>query len=264
MRQMVLEIFHFRESQEFGQDGHRHFVGFQPHFHLNMTSQTQCCKTMKKWKCNISAVCCLICLKLCKLLEFSKGIWLDFKFRCYGNQNQSYCLLLKKQKVQLLKQNWCSNSNLKQYSLIVTAGSVKFWRKTGDTLFLLWENNSLLFLKKSQLFSFELPWQRNLKSSEIPLFTSKSLQNCKQIRDSWDIPLSFCQCLAGLRLWRHISVKTRLKIYKMAASILLKFLTLKWDISRTIWRIKVSDGLFFCIFHALSFQLNFFSTGVSL
>ena len=35
-------------SQEFGQDGNRHFVGFQPHFHLNMTSQTQCCKTMKK------------------------------------------------------------------------------------------------------------------------------------------------------------------------------------------------------------------------
>ena len=35
-------------SQEFGQDGHRHFVGFQPHVHLNMTSQTQCCKTMKK------------------------------------------------------------------------------------------------------------------------------------------------------------------------------------------------------------------------
>ena len=34
------------QSQEFGQDGHRHFVGFQPHFHLNMTSQTQCCKTI--------------------------------------------------------------------------------------------------------------------------------------------------------------------------------------------------------------------------
>ena len=28
------------QSQEFGQDGHRHFEGFQPHFHLNMTSQT--------------------------------------------------------------------------------------------------------------------------------------------------------------------------------------------------------------------------------
>ena len=36
------------QSEEFGQDGHRNFVGFQPHFHLNMTSQTQCCKTMKK------------------------------------------------------------------------------------------------------------------------------------------------------------------------------------------------------------------------
>ena len=36
------------ESQEFGQDGHRHFVGFQPHFHLNVTSQTQYFKTMKK------------------------------------------------------------------------------------------------------------------------------------------------------------------------------------------------------------------------
>ena len=36
------------QSQEFGQDGHRHFEGFQPHFHLNMTSQMQYCKTMKK------------------------------------------------------------------------------------------------------------------------------------------------------------------------------------------------------------------------
>ena len=36
------------QSQEFEQDGHRHFVGFQPHFQLNMTSYTQYCKTMKK------------------------------------------------------------------------------------------------------------------------------------------------------------------------------------------------------------------------
>ena len=41
-------------------------------------------------------------------------------------------------------------------------------------------------------------------------------------------------------------------------SILLKFLTLKWNISRTIWRIEVGDGSLFCIFHALSFELNFF------
>ena len=50
----------------------------------------------------------------------------------------------------------------------------------------------------------------------------------------------------------------RLETYKMATSILLKFLTLKCDISRTIWRIEVSDGLLFCIFHALSFDLNLF------
>ena len=36
------------QSQEFEQDGHRHFVGFQPHFRLNMTSQTQYYNTMKK------------------------------------------------------------------------------------------------------------------------------------------------------------------------------------------------------------------------
>ena len=36
------------QSQEFEQDGYRHFVGFQPHFQSNMTSQTQYCKTMKK------------------------------------------------------------------------------------------------------------------------------------------------------------------------------------------------------------------------
>ena len=47
------------------------------------------------------------------------------------------------------------------------------------------------------------------------------------------------------------------KMYKMATFILVKLLTLEWDILRTIWRIKVSDGLLFCIFHALSFELNF-------
>ena len=35
------------QSQEFEQDGHHHFVGFQPHFHLNMLSQIQYFKTMK-------------------------------------------------------------------------------------------------------------------------------------------------------------------------------------------------------------------------
>ena len=41
----------------------------------------------------------LICLKL------SKRISLDFKFRCYGNQNQNDCLLLEKQKVYCLSKS---------------------------------------------------------------------------------------------------------------------------------------------------------------
>ena len=35
------------QSQEFRQDGHRHFVGFQPHFHLNDLTDA-ILKTMKK------------------------------------------------------------------------------------------------------------------------------------------------------------------------------------------------------------------------
>ena len=92
-------------SQEFGQDGHRHFVGFQPHFQFNMTSQTQYCKTMKKWKCNTSGAFCLISLKLCRLLELGKRILLRLRFCCYGNQNQNYCLLMKKQKVYCLSKS---------------------------------------------------------------------------------------------------------------------------------------------------------------
>ena len=136
------------QSQEFGQDGHHHFVGFRRHFRLNMTSQTQCCNTMKKWMCNISGVFCLICLKLCRLLELGKGISLHFKFCCHGNQNKKYCPLLKTKDL-LFKQKWCSQNNLKQYSSIITAGGIKFWKKMGDTLFLLWENSSLLFLTRT-------------------------------------------------------------------------------------------------------------------
>ena len=135
------------QSQEFGQDGHRHFVGFHPHFHLNMMSQTQYCKIVKKRKCNISRVFCLIFLKLYRVSDFGKWISLHLKFCCYGNFNQNYWLLLKN-KGLLFKQKWSSKSNLKQYSLIATAGGIKFWRKMDDTLFLLWENNSFLFLNR--------------------------------------------------------------------------------------------------------------------
>ena len=38
------------KSQELEHDGHCHFVGFQPHFHINMTSQMQTGKIMKKMR----------------------------------------------------------------------------------------------------------------------------------------------------------------------------------------------------------------------
>ena len=38
------------QSQEFEQDGRRLFVHFLPLFDINMTSQTQSCKTLKKMK----------------------------------------------------------------------------------------------------------------------------------------------------------------------------------------------------------------------
>ena len=47
--------------------------------------------------------------------------------------------------------------------------------------------------------------------------------------------------------------------FKMATSILRKFLTLEWDVSRTIWRIEVrEDSFFFHFFCALSFELNLY------
>ena len=51
--------------------------------------------------------------------------------------------------------------------------------------------------------------------------------------------------------------KMGLETYKMATSMLLKFLTLGWDISRIIWRIEVSDGSFFAFF-TLSFEFKLF------
>ena len=69
-----------------------------------------------------------------QVIRAGKGISFDFKFRCYGNKNQNDCLLFEKTKGLLFKQKWCSESNLKQYSLIVSEGSVKFWRKIGDAL----------------------------------------------------------------------------------------------------------------------------------
>ena len=59
----------------------------------------------------------------------------------------------------------------------------------------------------------------------------------------------------------YLSENEAAETYRMAMSILFKFLTLKWDISRTIWCIEVSNGscffflAFFTLFHL---SLTFF------
>ena len=67
----------------------------------------------------------MICLKLCRLLELSKGNSLEFKFRCYGKQNQNDCLSLKKQNAHCLRKSDVQTVVL-NISLIFTAGSLKF------------------------------------------------------------------------------------------------------------------------------------------
>ena len=90
------------QSQKFGQDGHRHFVGFQPHFHLNMTSQTQYFKTMKKWKWNISGVFCLICLQAVRTWQ---KIFASFQILLLWQPESKLLSAVKKQKVYCLSKS---------------------------------------------------------------------------------------------------------------------------------------------------------------
>ena len=105
--------------------------------------------------------------------------------------------------------------------------------------------------------------QQNVKSSEIPLLSSNSIQNFKQIEQKTPeiLQFYFFHCLAGLRLWHYIFVKMRLETYKMATSIFLKFPTSKCDISRIIWLIFSS---FFTLLHLSLTYFFIFLGGVAL
>ena len=116
---------------------------------VKVVNEMQSCKTMKKCKCDFSGVFCSICLKSWRLLEFPKGISLDFKFCCYGNQNEHNCLSLKKQKVYYL-----SNSVVQKIiwnntvDLLLHVVSF-FLRKIQETLFLLWKTIVFCFWRKA-------------------------------------------------------------------------------------------------------------------
>ena len=90
----------------------------------------------------------------------------------------------------------------------------------------------------------------NQAKFKILLLTYNCLESFKQIEQKTPEMLHFyfslsCR-IASLTLYLS---ENEVKILKMATSILLNFLTSEWDISRTIWRIEVSD----CIFHAQNF-----------
>ena len=52
------------QSQEFGQDGYRHFVGFQPHFQLNKTTA---CKISNKSNKRLMRYCTFIFPMSCNI-----------------------------------------------------------------------------------------------------------------------------------------------------------------------------------------------------
>ena len=55
-----------------------------------------------------------------------QNISLHFKFCCYGNQNENYCLLLKKQKVYCLSKSDVRKKFETIQFVIDIAGSIKF------------------------------------------------------------------------------------------------------------------------------------------
>ena len=129
------------------------FCRFLASFSLENDVTNAILRTVRKWKCNISGVFCSICLKFCRVLELSKRISLDFKFRCYGNQNQNIVYYWKT-KGLLFKERGFSKTIWNNTGFIITAGYIIFWRKISDAHFLLWENNILLFFIKSYYSRF--------------------------------------------------------------------------------------------------------------
>ena len=124
------------------------------------------------------------------------------------------------------------------------------------------KNNSFLFLTKANYsrFSYHSKEIWNQAKCLCSILSTCKISNELSKRFSYDCTLIFSMSCRIVSVTSYLSA-IEAKIYKMATYILLKFLTLKWDISRTIWRIEVSDGSLFCIFHALLFELNFLFDG---
>ena len=97
MSQMVFEISHFN-VRNLNKMDRLPFCRFLASFSLKYDI-TDILQDIEKWKCNISGVFCLICMKFCRLLEVNEGVLFDFKFCCYGNSNKNNKPLFKNKRL---------------------------------------------------------------------------------------------------------------------------------------------------------------------
>ena len=97
------------QSQEFGQDGHRHFEGFQLHFHLNMTSQTQYFKTMKKMKVEYLRSLLFDLFETLQAVRTWQKNFASFQILLLWQPESKLLSIIKKQKVYCLSKSNVQN-----------------------------------------------------------------------------------------------------------------------------------------------------------
>ena len=98
---------------------------------------------------------------------------------------------------------------------------------------------------------------------QIPLLSSNSLQNLKQIEQKTPEILHFHFFIVSQDCVCDVIFMYEAKFFKMAMSFLFEFLTLECDISRTILGIEVSEGSCFFIFALFHLSLTYFVSGVA-
>ena len=96
-----------------------------------------------------------------------------------------------------------------------------------------------------------------MKPNSFAKFLQPAKFQTNRAKDSWDIALSFFHCLAVLGLWRHISMKLRLK----TCSNFWLWNGISWEPFDALRSVMAR---FLAFLHDLVlFELKFFSTGVS-
>ena len=111
------------QNHDFEQDGRRHFIGFQPNFHLNMTSQTLSCKAMKKMKEKYLRSLLFETLQAIRALQRN---FASFEISLLWQPKSKRLSIIEKTKGLLFEQKCFSKNNLKQHSLIVNACGIIF------------------------------------------------------------------------------------------------------------------------------------------